>query len=79
MAKKVIFGAKPVEKCGGMELWVEIHAPLDGASNDEEVVIKLLTIYLPESQHKRVRRGCAMRDVKMADEIRHLQEEHFSW
>jgi hypothetical protein len=36
-----------------------------------------LTIDLPASLHKRVKTGCAMRGVKMADEIRRLLDEHF--
>jgi hypothetical protein len=81
MAKKVSFGAKPMEKSAAVEQWVESRAPLDPEKdpegNDEEVVIKRLTIDLPASLHKRVKSGCAMRGVKMADEIRRLLEEHF--
>jgi hypothetical protein len=76
MAKKVTFGAKPMEKSAAVEQWVE--------SRDETPVeavvepMKRLTIDLPATLHARVKAGCAMRGVKMADEIRRLLEAHFS-
>ena len=75
MAKKVNFGAKPVDKSAAVEQWVESREPLAGGDAGEG--IKRLTIDLPESLHKRVKAGCALRGVKMADEIRRLLETHF--
>jgi hypothetical protein len=76
MAKKVTFGAKPVEKSAAVEQWVE-------SSNEKPVEVvaepmKRLTIDLPATLHARVKAGCAMRGVKMADEIRRLLEAHFT-
>lgn len=76
MAKKVSFGAKPVDKNVSVEQWVESRDPVAGEVVAGEVM-KRLTIDLPESLHKRVKAGCAMRGVKMADEIRRLLETHF--
>ena len=76
MAKKVSFGAKPVEKSVAVEQWVESREPVAGEAAAGEAM-KRLTIDLPESLHKRVKAGCAMRGVKMADEIRRLLETHF--
>lgn len=80
MAKKVSFGAKPMEKSVAVEQWVESREPLSRPVATEAATaeaMKRLTIDLPESLHKRVKAGCAVRGVKMADEIRRLLEEHF--
>jgi hypothetical protein len=76
MAKKVTFGAKPVEKSAAVEQWVESRD--EQPTNVVSEPMKRLTIDLPASLHARVKAGCAMRGVKMADEIRRLLEAHFS-
>lgn len=75
MAKKVSFGAKPIERTAAMEHWVESRDAMIAEAAAEPM--KRLTIDLPASLHKRVKAGCAMRGVKMADEIRRLLETHF--
>lgn len=74
MAKKVSFGAKPIERSAAVEQWVESR---DAVAEVPVEPMKRLTIDLPASLHKRVKAGCAMRGVKMADEIRRLLESHF--
>lgn len=59
----------------------EEEAP-DAAPNLEEEVVPLepmkrLTIDVPQSLHKEIKSRCALRGVKMADEIRVLLERHF--
>ncbi len=76
MAKKVTFGAKPVEKSASIEQWVENRDEKPGEARGEPM--KRLTIDLPANLHARVKAGCAMRGVKMADEIRRLLETHFA-
>ena len=85
MAKKVTFGAKPVERSATAEQWVAGKvAEVAGATTpgddaqDRGEPMKRLTIDLPASLHTRVKSGCAQRGVKMADEIRRLLEAHFS-
>jgi len=39
--------------------------------------MKRLTIDVPGSLHARIKAQCAMRGVKMADEVRALLEKHF--
>ena len=75
MAKKVSFAAKPIERTAAMEQWVESRDTMIAEAAAEPM--KRLTIDLPASLHKRVKAGCAMRGVKMADEIRRLLETHF--
>lgn len=72
MAKKVAFGVSPVSKAAApanADQWVE-NRKIEGT--------KRLTIDLPASLHTRIKATCAVRGVKMADEIRQLLEEHFS-
>jgi hypothetical protein len=40
--------------------------------------LKRLTVDVPLELHKRIKSQCAIRNVKMADEIRELLEKHFS-
>jgi hypothetical protein len=76
MAKKVNFGAKPIEKNAAVEQWVESREAIPIHTTESDPM-KRLTIDLPADLHKRVKAGCAMRGVKMADEIRRLLEAHF--
>jgi hypothetical protein len=79
MAKKISFGAKPVERSAIAEQWVAGKEPTAEAAKPEMgEPMKRLTIDLPASLHKRVKSGCAQRGVKMADEIRRLLEAHFA-
>jgi hypothetical protein len=74
MAKKVSFAAKPVDRSAAVEQWVESRESVTEVAGEP---MKRLTVDLPESLHKRVKAGCAMRGVKMADEIRRLLEANF--
>ena len=72
MNKKVTFGTKPVPKPAtpaSADQWVD-HRTSEGT--------KRLTIDLPTSLHTRIKATCALRGIKMADEIRQLLEAHFS-
>ena len=72
MAKKVTFGTQPASKPApdvDADKWVD---------NRSTEGTKRLTIDLPASLHTRIKATCALRGVKMADEIRKLLEEHFS-
>ncbi len=70
-AKKVSFGTKPSltpVNQPDADKWVENRAV-------EE--IKRLTLDLPAGLHTRIKINCALKGVKMADEIRRLLEQHF--
>lgn len=72
MSKKVTFGPKPTPKPtepASADQWVE---------NRTNEAMKRLTIDVPASLHTRIKATCALRGIKMADEIRHLLEAHFS-
>ncbi len=72
MNKKVAFGTKPTPKTvpsTNADQWVE---------NRTTEAIKRLTLDIPASLHARIKSACALRGVKMNEEIRKLLEEHFS-
>lgn len=66
--KKVQIGTKPTNKPAPVaaDAWVESR------SNDEPEPMKRLTIDVPESLHRAIKRQCADRGTKMADEVREL-------
>ena len=72
MNKKVAFGVKPgtaqVDDAAKADDWVN--------RRDAEAM-KRLTIDVPASLHARIKSQCAIRGVKMADEVRELLEKHF--
>lgn len=70
-AKKVALSTRPAPRpeTPSAEQWV--------ASRTTEET-KRLTIDLPASLHARIKASCALRGVKMVDEIRALLEERFS-
>ena len=68
MSKKVAFGPKPAARPNA-DQWV--------VSRQAESM-KRLTIDIPASLHSRIKSQCALRGVKMADELRNLLERHFS-
>ena len=71
MSKKITFGSRPGA------------ARTDTAKADDWVnrrdveAMKRLTIDVSTSLHARIKSQCALRGVKMADEIRELLEKHF--
>lgn len=71
MNKKVSFGAKPGAaraETAKADNWV---------NNRDAETMKRLTIDVPASLHARIKSQCALRGVKMADEVRELLEKHF--
>lgn len=71
MSKKVSFGVKPgparADDASKADDWV----------NNRMEATKRLTIDVPASLHARIKSQCALRGVKMADEVRELLEQHF--
>ncbi len=71
MNKKVTFGTKPgtaSPEAAKADEWVN-HRTTE--------TMKRLTIDVPASLHARIKSQCALRGVKMADEVRALLEQHF--
>jgi hypothetical protein len=71
MSKKVSFGPKP----GAAR--VEASKADEWVSNRDPEAMKRLTIDVSASLHARIKSQCAIRGVKMADEVRELLEKHF--
>jgi hypothetical protein len=74
--KKVPLGAKPrptATIAPTADDWVQSRQTED--ANEEEM--KRLTVDVPVSLHTRIKSQCALRGIKMADEIRDLLEKHF--
>ena len=71
MNKKVSFGVKP----GATR--TDTAKADDWVNNRDAETMKRLTIDLPASLHARIKSQCAIRGVKMADEVRELLEKHF--
>lgn len=70
MSKKISFSVKP----GAARTDT---AKADDWVNHRTEAMKRLTIDVPVSLHTRIKSQCALRGVKMADEIRELLEKHF--
>jgi hypothetical protein len=71
MSKKVTFGVKPEPAradAAKVDEWVNIR---------DQDTMKRLTIDVPASLHSRIKSQCALRGVKMADEVRELLEKQF--
>ncbi len=71
MNKKVTFGVKPgaaQAETAKADEWVNHRAT---------ETMKRLTIDVPAGLHARIKSQCALRGVKMADEVRALLEQHF--
>ena len=71
MNKKVSFGVKP-----GAARSDTARAD-DWVNNRDAETMKRLTIDVPASLHARIKSQCALKGVKMADEVRVLLEKHF--
>ena len=67
--KKVSIGTKPTNKPApaAADAWVESRS-----NGDTPETMKRLTIDVPESLHRAIKRACADRGTKMADEVREL-------
>lgn len=71
MSKKVSFGVRPDAvraDSSKADEWV---------NNRDPEAMKRLTIDVSASLHARIKSQCAIRGVKMADEVRELLEKHF--
>lgn len=71
MNKKVALGVKPVA--------MRANAPQidEWVKSRETETMKRLTIDIPVSLHTRIKSQCALRGVKMADQVRELLEKQF--
>ena len=68
MSKKVIIGAKPTTGSEqATEAWVE-----NRATPKETVPTKRLTIDVPIDLHGKIKAACALKNVKMVDDINRL-------
>ena len=87
--KKVSFGAKPQltqvpltpdSWVSGEEVSAEPETPVAAKPTEasSKGLMKRLTIDIPESLHKRVKSGCALRGEKIADVVRDLLEQRFA-
>lgn len=71
MTKKVAFGPKSTAQGTNTptaDEWV-------ASKTSEET--KRLTLDIPATLHKRIKAACALKGIKMVDEIRSLLEERF--
>lgn len=74
MTKKVAFGAKP-QKARTPDEWVTGAASNQGEKEKTETT--RFTIDIPTDLHARIKSQCALRKVKMREEIQALLEKHF--
>jgi hypothetical protein len=74
MTKKVTIGRKPTQPAreATAEAWVQQRPP-----DAEAPMMKRFTIDVPDTLHRRIKAQCALRGVKMADEIRRILAEQF--
>lgn len=78
--KKVTFSSRrPSEEASAaakIDHWVQNRgAPMPEPKSQEPM--KRLTIDVSVSLHKRIKSQCALKNLRMADEIRELLERHF--
>jgi hypothetical protein len=78
MNKKVSFGAKP-QASSDPDEWVNgaTSAAVPSPPSAERGGTKRLTFDVSTDLHKRIKVQCAVKGVKLADEIRLLLENHF--
>lgn len=67
--KKVAIGGKPTAKAETKTANQWVENPSDA---EETEPMKRLTVDIPASLHRRIKAACAMRDAKIADEVRDL-------
>jgi hypothetical protein len=73
MTKKVTIGSKPTQPAreSTAETWVK-----QGQAESEESM-RRFTIDVPDKLHRRIKSQCALKGIKMADEIRRILAEQF--
>jgi hypothetical protein len=79
MPKKVAFGAKPIaRKAVTPDEWVAGNAaPKEAAKEEKKVELTRYTIDIPVELHAKIKSYCALKHVKMRDEIITLLAKHF--
>lgn len=76
MTKKVSFGPKPgSQKATTPDEWVSGKGAENGQKEKGETT--RFTIDIPTDLHARIKSQCALRKVKMREEIQALLEKHF--
>jgi len=76
--KKVPFATKPQQATA--DDWVNARSTQTLAPPEEPArgeIMKRLTIDVSASLHRRIKIHCAQREIKIADEVRQLLEQHF--
>ena len=79
MNRKVTFGARPTQQgstAANPDEWVKSRQA-EAEPVAEKQALKRLTIDLPADLHARVKAECALKGVKMVDEVRALLEQRF--
>jgi hypothetical protein len=80
MSKKVSFGSNPRMKNTNVEVladeWVT-KGSVDIPTN-ETVETTRFTIDIPTELHRKIKSFCALKGVKMKEEIQMLMEKHFT-
>lgn len=76
MTKKVTFATKP-KKNGQPKLNAESWVETGKSAKKGEEDLTRFTIDIPTELHVRIKSQCALRRVKMRDEIQALLEKHF--
>jgi hypothetical protein len=77
MSKKVTFKPKPTSAVpANADEWVSGENP-KAKKQEEEEPKKRFTFDVPESLHKRVKAGCAIRGVEMSDLMREFLKKEF--
>jgi predicted DNA binding CopG/RHH family protein len=77
--KKVNFGKKPAEVRESLDLeqWVSDRNSLAQSSQEQPEKMKRLTLDIPESLHKAIKRQAVEAGVTMAELLRDLLEQHY--
>ena len=77
MPKKIYFGSKPKAKqdIKNIENWIKDGSKENAPQKKVETV--RFTIDIPVELHARIKFKCAMKKVRMKDEIQNLFEKHF--
>jgi hypothetical protein len=78
MTKKVNFGAKPKnkEKIRDIESWIKDGTTAAGDPAEKVETVRF-TIDIPVELHAKIKYKCALKKVKMKEEIQTLLESHF--
>ena len=81
-AKKVTFGAKPVEKQpANLDSWITTRSPevvgnVDAVLEEKEK-LKRLTLDIPDKLHRAIKGKAALEGKAMVDMLRELLEEKY--